>query len=183
VRYSPAFRPHPPASDRGRESAARTAMTGDDRRRRLPRRPPQLVRWGMRVDHVVLWVEDPVRSSEFFEQVLGCVPLRLEEFRARKAPFPSVRVCEDTIIDLMPRAMAQMINAIPGAGGTAGHPVNHVCLAMSQPDFEALAARLTARGTPPGHVMEHSFGARGHAPRAFYFLDPDGNVLEARYYA
>jgi glyoxylase I family protein len=30
--------------------------------------------------------------------------------------------------------------------------------------------------------MTQSFGARGFAPEAFYFADPDGNVLEARYY-
>ena len=32
-------------------------------------------------------------------------------------------------------------------------------------------------------TLENSFGARGVAPRAFYFHDPDGNVFEARYYA
>ena len=32
-------------------------------------------------------------------------------------------------------------------------------------------------------MMEQSFGARGLATRAFYFRDPDGNVVEARYYA
>ena len=30
--------------------------------------------------------------------------------------------------------------------------------------------------------MKQSFGARGLAPQTFYFGDPDGNVLEARYY-
>jgi hypothetical protein len=31
--------------------------------------------------------------------------------------------------------------------------------------------------------MERQLGARGVAPKAFYFKDLDGNVLEARYYA
>jgi hypothetical protein len=30
--------------------------------------------------------------------------------------------------------------------------------------------------------MQQSFGARGLAPEAFYFKDPDNNVIEARYY-
>jgi hypothetical protein len=32
-------------------------------------------------------------------------------------------------------------------------------------------------------LMEKSFGARGLAPETFYFPDPDGNVIEARYYS
>ena len=35
---------------------------------------------------------------------------------------------------------------------------------------------------PIGGEMKSSFGARGLAPHTFYFGDPDGNVLEARYY-
>ena len=96
--------------------------------------------------------------------------------------FPSVRVSEDSIIDLMPRAAAPRINAMPGAEGTAGHLVNHVCLAMTQPEYEKLQQRLEANGTPPGLLMEQQFGARGVAPKAFYFRDPDGNIFEARHY-
>lgn len=53
---------------------------------------------------------------------------------------------------------------------------------MTKAELEALAARLEARGTPAGRHMENQFGARGMAPKAFYFKDLDGNVIEARYY-
>jgi catechol-2,3-dioxygenase len=33
-----------------------------------------------------------------------------------------------------------------------------------------------------GARMSRSFGAQGWAPEAFYFVDPDGNVIEARHY-
>jgi len=136
----------------------------------------------MELDHVVLWVEDPVRSVEFFERVVGLSAMRVEEFRAQQVAYPSVRVNDATIIDLVPRSFAPKVNAIPGAAGTAGHPTNHLCLAMTETAFGELQARLTAEGIAFGHQMEQQFGARGTAPKAFYFRDPDGNVLEARYY-
>jgi catechol 2,3-dioxygenase-like lactoylglutathione lyase family enzyme len=140
------------------------------------------------LDHVVVWVEDPLRSVEFFESVVGFSGVRVEEFRSGKAPFPSVRISDHTILDLMARAMAPIVNAVAaktdGAVATsAGHPLNHVCIAMSEREFEVLRARLEAHGITTGNFMEHSFGARGYAPRAFYFRDLDGNVFEARYYA
>ncbi len=135
----------------------------------------------MRLDHVVVWVEDPARSAEFFAEVVGLAPVRLEEFKAKKVMFPSVRVSDDTIIDLMPRAAAPIIDKIPGAAGTAGHRVNHVCLAMTRAEYDALAARLDARGVHR-HPMDNNFGARGVAPQTFYFTDLDGNVFEARHY-
>lgn len=54
---------------------------------------------------------------------------------------------------------------------------------MREPAYEALRARLDAAGIAVPVTMKDSFGARGHAPEAFYFADPDGNVLEARWYA
>jgi catechol 2,3-dioxygenase-like lactoylglutathione lyase family enzyme len=138
------------------------------------------------LDHVVIWVEDPLRSVEFFENVVGLPGVRVDEFRAGKAPFPSVRVSSEAIIDLMPKAAAPILDGMAaahgGPTGSAGHPVNHVCIAMCQSEFESLRRRLEERGIAPGLSMERSFGARGSAPRAFYFQDLDGNVLEARYY-
>lgn len=135
-----------------------------------------------RIDHVVLWVSDPAASLDFYEQVIGLEAVRREEFAAGQAPFPSVRVAQDAILDLMARERAEAV----GQGtveGSAGHTVNHVCLAMSRPEYLALKARLHAAGVDTSAGMEQTFGARGIAPHAFYFRDPDGNVLEARYYA
>jgi len=128
----------------------------------------------MRLDHVVLWTKDSRASMDFYSRVVGLTPVRFGEFEAGQAPFPSVRVSEDSIIDLMPVEMA--------ADGSAGHPVNHVCLALSKPEFDALDRRLQAEGVDTGKRLHRSFGARGWSPETYYFADPDGNVLEARYY-
>jgi catechol 2,3-dioxygenase-like lactoylglutathione lyase family enzyme len=136
----------------------------------------------MRLDHIALWVEDPLASVAFYVDVVGLTAVRVAEFEAKEVLFPSVRISDDSIIDLVPKAAVPMIEAIPGAKGTAGHKVNHVCLAMSAVEFEALAVRLEVHGTPGGRHMENQFGARGIAPKAFYFKDLDGNVLEARHY-
>jgi extradiol dioxygenase family protein len=82
----------------------------------------------------------------------------------------------------MARVAAPVVDAMAGADASAGHRVNHVCLAMSEADFLALRGRLEANGVAISTTMEQSFGAQGLAPRAFYFRDLDGNVLEARYY-
>ena len=134
------------------------------------------------LDHIVLWVSDPLRAVDFYEKVVGLQPVRLEEFRTGAVPFPSVRVTAETIIDLMPAASAEGMNAVPGLEGTAGHPVNHLCLSFSRDGFTALRARLEEHGVTIPMTLENSFGARGHAPETVYFPDPDGNVVEARYY-
>lgn len=134
------------------------------------------------LDHVVLWTDDPLRAVEFYERVVGLTPVRLEEFRSGTAPFPSVRISPTAILDLMARVAAPVVDAMAGADASAGHRVNHVCLAMSEADVTALRGRLEANGIAVSPPMQQSFGAQGLAPTAFYFRDPDGNVLEARYY-
>jgi catechol 2,3-dioxygenase-like lactoylglutathione lyase family enzyme len=135
------------------------------------------------IDHVVLWSDDPVAAVDFYVNVVGLAPVRVGEFRAGTAPFPSIRVSSGSIIDVMARGAAPMVDALSGGDASAGHRVNHVCLAMGEAEFTALRGRLEAHGTPVSPFAEQSFGARGLAPRAFYFRDPDGNVVEARYYA
>jgi catechol 2,3-dioxygenase-like lactoylglutathione lyase family enzyme len=134
------------------------------------------------VDHIVLWVADPLRSVAFYEGVLGFRGVRVEAFKTGAAPFPSVRVSTDFVIDLMAQAAAPILNSLAGTPNSAGNTIHHLCFAMSKPEFQALRQRLGAEGQPDPATMQQSFGARGIAPEAIYFTDPDGNVLEARYY-
>ncbi|OCB41307.1 dioxygenase [Mycobacterium malmoense] len=119
---------------------------------------------------------------DFYTRVVGLAPVRFAEFEAGDAPFPSVRVCADSIIDLLPLANAAGTEAMTRAEGSAGHPVNHVCLALSRSEYDALDQRLQAEGLDTGARLSPTFGARGWAPQGYYFTDPDGNVIEARYY-
>ncbi|MEU3843579.1 VOC family protein [Streptomyces sp. NPDC028635] len=135
-----------------------------------------------RLDHVVLWVRDPVASAGFYEKAVGLAPVRLAEFSDGRAPFPSVRVNDETIIDLMPLSTARRMTVLPGAADSAGHPVNHICLSLTGDAFDALRLRLQEGAVPVSDLAHDSFGARGAARRSFYFRDPDGNVFEARHY-
>ncbi|PWI19081.1 dioxygenase [Streptomyces sp. Act143] len=135
-----------------------------------------------RLDHVVLWVRDPVASADFYEKAVGMQPLRVADFAAGTAPFPSVRLNDETIFDLAPTAGASHATMLPGAADSAGHPVNHICLALPGDDFDALRTRLEERAVPVSEIHHDSYGARGTAPRSFYFRDPDQNIFEVRHY-
>ncbi|ORA07752.1 VOC family protein [Mycobacterium arosiense] len=136
----------------------------------------------MRLDHVVLWTKNPRISMDFYTRVVGLEPVRFDEFETGAAPFPSVRICADSIIDLMPVESVSATEALTRLEGSAGHPVNHVCLALSKAEYQALDRRLQAEGVDTSARLNQSFGAQGWAPQGYYFADPDGNVVEARYY-
>ena len=137
----------------------------------------------MQIDHVVLWVENPQRALAFYVEVLGLAPERAEDHAAGTASFPSVRLNESAILDLMARDQAPAVRNFTGGGAASGGtPINHVCLAMTAADYRALTARLNAAGVELRSAGERPFGARGNARESVYFQDPDGNVLEIRHY-
>ena len=117
------------------------------------------------LDHIVLNVADVERSLAFYSGALGLQPVRVAEWREEKAPFPSVRVDEQTIIDLL---------AAPRTGQNA----DHFCLVVEPTDFAAVVAggRFEVLDGPGPR-----FGARGIGT-SLYIRDPDGNVVELRYY-
>ena len=63
--------------------------------------PPIAYAPAMRLDHLVLWVEDPLRACDFYTTVVGLTPVRLDEFREKKSIYVSVRISDDTMIDLL----------------------------------------------------------------------------------
>lgn len=138
----------------------------------------------MDLDHAVLWVENSRRALDFYVDVLGFAPVRAAEFEAGKARFPSVRINENTIFDLMERSqLLSLVREFTGGGDeVGGAPINHLCLSMSASEYESVSARLVEHGVELKPGGEDVFGAQGQAVRSVYFNDPDGNVLEIRYY-
>ena len=136
----------------------------------------------MNIDHVVLWVDSPKDALDFFVDVVGLGPVRAQEFAEGKAGFPSVRVNETTILDLMNRKSAAAVRDFTGGGDGAGQLINHVCLSMDGAAYSALTERLRARGVELTSGGKQAFGAQGAAESSAYFRDPDGNVIEIRHY-
>lgn len=137
----------------------------------------------MNIDHLVLWVEDPIAALDFYCRILGLTPVRAEAFERGEAPFPSVRVDEATIIDLMAISGAAAVDKFTGGTGSATTaPLNHLCLSMDAATYEAIADRLNAADVILSSGGPQAFGARGAAEVSSYFRDPDGNVIEIRYY-
>lgn len=136
----------------------------------------------MRLDHVVLWINDPAAAMDFYTRVVGLEPVRFDEFACGDAPFPSVRVSQESIIDLLPMDDVAGTETQTRVAGSAGHRVNHVCLAMTKSEYDALDRRLQAEGIDTTARLSPTYGARGWGPEGMYFPDPDGNVIEARYY-
>lgn len=116
-------------------------------------------------DHLVLNVQDVERALEFYCGPLGLEPVRVDEWRAGKVSFPSVRVTPTTIIDLLDRPRSES-------------NVDHICLVVDPLDWHEVIASGTFT-VLEGPVSR--FGARGEA-QSVYVADPDGNTVELRWY-
>ena len=115
-------------------------------------------------DHLVLRCADVEASLAWYRDELGLPEVRVAEWRDGDAPFPSVRVGEQTIIDL-----------IPGGGRIDERNVDHLCLVVD--DIAPITADRFRIVDGPGI----RFGARGNGT-SVYVLDPDDNVVELRSY-
>ncbi len=116
-------------------------------------------------DHLVLNVRDIERSLEFYGGLLGLEPVRVDEWRAGKVSFPSLRVTPETIIDLMSRPRGES-------------NVDHICLTVDPLDWQQVIDAgifKVLEGPVP------RYGARGSAT-SIYVQDPDGNTVELRWY-
>ena len=119
------------------------------------------------LDHIVLVCADVDRSLTWYREVLGLEGVRIDEWKRGDAPFPSVRIDERTIIDLV-------------AGERTGVNMDHVCVVVEPTDLAALAASGSVEVVGGGPV-DGLFGAQGFAT-SLYIRDPDGNTVELRHY-
>jgi catechol 2,3-dioxygenase-like lactoylglutathione lyase family enzyme len=129
------------------------------------------------LDHIVLNVSDIERSLRFYIEVLGLQGERVEDFRAGKVGFPSVRINDATIIDLFPLGSS----AVRAAGAKNDGNLNHFCLVVGAQDFSGIVDYLAANEIQVREGPVSRWGARGRAT-SVYFLDPDGNEVEIRSY-
>ena len=129
------------------------------------------------MDHIVLNVENEEKMIAFYTELLMLPSERLGAYRAGKVPFPSVRMNPDTIIDLFPKKMWQK-SSKPGDGRTN---LNHFCISVSKENWAALVERLKKSKIDIEEGPVQRWGAHGTGT-SIYFRDPDGNLIEARYY-
>jgi catechol 2,3-dioxygenase-like lactoylglutathione lyase family enzyme len=119
------------------------------------------------LDHFVLVVTDVERTLDWYGRHAGLVAERVDEWRRGEVPFPSLRVDEQTIIDVIPGYAVDE---------KRGH-LDHVCFAVSPEDLAELAADQQLEIVDKGP----RFGARGIG-ESIYVRDPDDLLVEFRCY-
>jgi len=129
------------------------------------------------LDHIVLNIEDDDTMLDFYTNVLRLQAERLEEYHAGDAPFPSVRINQDTVIDLFPKKLWEKDTS----SGRGFDILNHFCLSLAKKDWEELHSHLLKHHVAITEGPVQRWGARGTGT-SIYFSDPEGNTIEARYY-
>lgn len=117
------------------------------------------------IDQLVLRSGDVERTVAWYREHLGVEAERLDEWRAGEVLFPSLRLSETTIIDVL-------------AGERSGTNVDHFAVVVESADLDAVASS-GAFDVVAGPA--DLWGARGQG-RGLYVRDPDGNVVELRTY-
>ncbi len=125
-------------------------------------------------DHIALSVKDPYKMAGFYHGVLGLELLREEEFKAKKAPFMSVRIAS-MVIDLIPEKRTP--EAEEGR-----QRVNHFCLRLEDTvNMDDLKTYLQENKVEITSEADHNWGAFGYGP-SVYVLDPENNSVELKLY-
>ena len=123
------------------------------------------------IDHVVFLVSDMALAMAFYAEVLGCQP----GYSYPKLGMEQVW-CGAALIVLWDTSHPGAKTAVPPVAG--GRNVDHVCIALSPFDRDAMRRHLLAHDVT---IVQEAFhgGARGMG-NSFYILDPFGNKLELK---
>ena len=111
----------------------------------------------------------------FYTEVLGLKPERVEQFKGGEVRFPSVRLNDDTIIDLFPSPEMEPISR------NAPRNQDHFCMVIEPTDLDQLKGQFQALGIEIQSGPGPRWGAHGNGT-SLYIYDPDDNVVELRYY-
>jgi catechol 2,3-dioxygenase-like lactoylglutathione lyase family enzyme len=130
------------------------------------------------MDHIVINVEDDEKMMDFYTRVLGFSPERFKAYRTGKIPFPSVRLSDETVIDLFPKKIWEKHYA---SSDRARPNIHHFCLAVTEAKWKAVKDRLSADGVPIEEGPVPRWGAYSYGT-SIYFRDPENNLIELRYY-
>ena len=123
----------------------------------------------LQLDHLILAVNDPKKSVDFYTRVLGFTS------EGQREPFSVVRVTPDLVLQLAP-------------WGTKGG--EHLAFAMTRGEFEDVFGRVRAAGIAYGDGFDpvgnmrgpgEASGAKG-ASKSVYFFDPSQHLIEITYY-
>ena len=128
-------------------------------------------------DHIVLNIEDDSKMLAFYSEVLLLELERVEEYYAGNVAFPSVRLNPTTVIDLFPKTLWEQNK--PQNQGPQN--LNHFCLTLDKQDWQQLLTRLDSHKVTIEDGPANRWGAQGQGT-SIYFRDPEGNLIEARYY-
>jgi catechol 2,3-dioxygenase-like lactoylglutathione lyase family enzyme len=125
------------------------------------------------LDHIVLNVKDVKQSLTFYQRHLGLAAERVEAWQRGDVRFPSLRINQSTIIDLV---------GTPGTDGGMRPNLAHFCVVVEDADLTGAAEDLNRAGVKVEQGPAMRSGARGDA-LSIYFRDPDDNLIEVRTYA
>jgi glyoxylase I family protein len=123
------------------------------------------------IDHVVFLVDDMGKALQFYMGVLGC---------HAGYSYPQLGMqqvwCGSSLIVLWDITHPGAARAVPPVSG--GRNVDHVCIATTPFDHEALRSHLMMHDVT---IVQEAFhgGARGEG-HSVYILDPFGNKLEIK---
>lgn len=118
------------------------------------------------LDHIVLVVTDVDAALGWYVRHAGLTPVNVDAWREGKAPFPSLRVNEATIIDFL-----------QGEPGDDRGRLDHICFVVGDDDLRAIASDDDLEVVDQG---ERS-GARGLG-QSVYVRGPDRLLVEFRSY-
>ena len=122
----------------------------------------------------MLRVADAERSLKFYTEVLGLSSERVDQWRKGDIRFPSVRINEDTIIDLFEFDQTPIRK-------DGDKNQDHFCLVIQETDMEQLKESFEHIGVEIQAGPGKRWGSHGDGI-SLYVYDPDDNVVELRHY-